>query len=38
MISAMCFYGDEECLNEASVVYARWMEDPDGNGKYVIHN
>ena len=35
MIDALCSYGDQECLNEASVVFARWMKNPDGSGKYV---
>ena len=34
MIDALCSYGDQECLNEASAVFARWMKNPDGSGKY----
>ena len=32
----LCAYGDQGCRNEASAIYSRWMQDPDGYGKCVL--
>ena len=29
-------YGDQGCLSEASTIYSRWMQSPDGYGKCVL--
>ena len=36
LIRVFCMYGDQGCLSEASTIYSRWMQDPDGYGKCVL--
>ena len=35
LVEQLCKYGDQDCQNEATTVYSRWMQDPDGDGKWV---
>ncbi len=36
MIAALCSYGNEDCLSDASDIYQRWMRDPTGTGRCVF--